>query len=198
MFWQQKNHTLYDHVVMLRPPERRDFNKWQALREQSQNEIKPYEAQWSDDHLTRSWYYAFLKRNRMLKQSNRGEYFLIFDIRNPKLIGGIGLSNIRYGICENAQIGYWTGTTHTKKGYMTKAVGLVLDYAFHQLQLKRIQALCMRDNLASIKVLEKNGFIFEGTARKALRICGKWQDHSSYSVLDDDWQKIRFGQNNLL
>lgn len=70
---------------------------------------------------------------------------------------------------------------------MTSAVGLVLQYAFHELHLHRVQASILVHNEASRRVLEKNGFQAEGIARKYLKIAGSWQDHQIYAAIHPEW-----------
>ncbi len=60
---------------------------------------------------------------------------------------------------------------------MPEAVRLMVDYAFTELKLHRIEAGVMPRNLGSIRVLEKAGFHREGIARSNVLINGKWEDH---------------------
>jgi ribosomal-protein-alanine N-acetyltransferase len=54
------------------------------------------------------------------------------------------------------------------------------------LQLHRVEAACIPDNIRSIRVLEKAGFQREGLLRSYLRINGAWQDHYLYARISDD------------
>jgi ribosomal-protein-alanine N-acetyltransferase len=69
---------------------------------------------------------------------------------------------------------------------MTAAVRAVIPFVFDSLELHRLEAACLLDNLASIRLLEKTGFTREGVARRYLRINGVWQDHLLYALLDTD------------
>jgi ribosomal-protein-alanine N-acetyltransferase len=69
---------------------------------------------------------------------------------------------------------------------MTRAVRALVDYGFSRLRLHRIEAACLPHNLASMRLLERNGFRKEGLARSYLRINGQWQDHVLYGLLDGD------------
>ena len=73
---------------------------------------------------------------------------------------------------------------------MTAAVKLAVAYGFRALKLNRIQAAVLPSNKGSQRVLEKNGFQFEGTARKYLKINGKYQDHQIYAVLAEDLDEL--------
>jgi ribosomal-protein-alanine N-acetyltransferase len=69
---------------------------------------------------------------------------------------------------------------------MTAAVRAVIPFAFSTLRLHRVEAACIPDNIASIRLLERSGFRREGVAREYLCINGIWQDHLLYARLRDD------------
>ena len=60
---------------------------------------------------------------------------------------------------------------------MSVAVEMLIKYAFEELGLHRIEANVMPKNKASLRVLEKNQFINEGTSKYYLNINGVWEDH---------------------
>jgi len=72
------------------------------------------------------------------------------------------------------------------KGLMTAAVKAAVAFAFDALNLNRVEAACLPNNAASIRLLEKVGFTREGYARKFLCIDGLWQDHLLYGMVRDD------------
>ena len=57
-------------------------------------------------------------------------------------------------------------------------------YGFSTLRLHRIEAACLPENIASMTLLERNGFQREGLARAYLRIDGAWRDHVLYALLE--------------
>ncbi len=73
------------------------------------------------------------------------------------------------------------------KGYCSEAVSIMVDYLFLSKNIPRIQAVISEGNVASKRVLEKNGFTKEGVIRKLLFTAGKWWDGTLYSVLRDEW-----------
>ena len=77
-----------------------------------------------------------------------------------------------------------------KKGYMTAAISMITEYAFGELTLHRIEANVMPGNLASLRVPEKNGFIWKGLSRKYLKINGMWEDHVHMVKLNDAIESI--------
>ncbi len=81
-------------------------------------------------------------------------------------------------------MGYSLDQEHNGKGYTTEAAKLVVKYAFETLNLHRIEAGVMPDNIASIRVLEKAGFHKEGIARKNVKINGRLEDHQMLAILN--------------
>lgn len=95
-------------------------------------------------------------------------------LSNGLLIGCIGFAGI---IPEHAaEIGYWLARPWWGGGLMTTAVGRACDYAFERWRLVRITAHVFAFNAASARVLEKNGFEFEGLLRKHARKDGQFLD----------------------
>jgi ribosomal-protein-alanine N-acetyltransferase len=119
-------------------------------------------------------------------RSGTGYAFFIFHNETGEMVGGLTFANVRYGVVKSANIGYWTGVSHTRKGYMTEAIQIGLDFAFNELGLHRIEAACLLHNIPSRSLLLKSGFQPEGQARKYLCIAGRWQDHDTFGLLCSD------------
>jgi ribosomal-protein-alanine N-acetyltransferase len=85
------------------------------------------------------------------------------------------------------------GEPFARQGYMTAAVRAVAPFAFSALGLHRLEAACIPTNTASMRLLEKCGFVREGLARQYLCINGQWQDHVLYARLRDDPAPPAFG-----
>ena len=112
--------------------------------------------------------------------------FFLFENSGGKLAGGITLGNIRHGVAQSGQIGYWIGERYAGKGLMLEGLQLLVGHAFQTLRLHRVEAACIPDNRRSIRVLEKAGFQREGLLRSYLRINGVWQDHYLYALIATD------------
>ncbi|ESR24930.1 GNAT family N-acetyltransferase [Lutibaculum baratangense] len=172
--------------IYLRQPQLGDFPQWASLREASRAFLVPWEPTWPADDLTRG---AFRRRIRRYAQDVRDDTaypFYAFRLDDDALLGGLTLSNVRRGVTQSCSLGYWAGAQHAGRGYMSEAVVAVLPYVFEHLRLHRIEAACLPTNAASIRLLEKVGFVREGYARRYLRINGSWQDHFLFAMLHDD------------
>lgn len=112
------------------------------------------------------------------ENEKKGYRFYVFSKKAPdKIIGFVGLLNIIYGCFWSCFISYKLDKDCLNRGFMTEAVKKVVDYAFTELKLHRIEGNVLPDNVSSLKVLDKNGFKYEGVAEKYLKINGVWRDH---------------------
>ena len=99
-----------------------------------------------------------------------------------KAVGGIGI-HPQEGVARlNAEIGYWLGKTYWGQGIMTRAIPLVVEYAFQQFQLNRIYAKVFGNNGASQRVLEKCGFVLEARIRDGCIKMNELQDELIYAI----------------
>jgi len=173
-------------LVFLRPPQPDEWGRWAELRAVSRDFLEPWEPTWPVDSLTEA---AYLRRVRRLVtewKTDEGYSFHVFEKAQGRLVGGIGLTQVRRGVAQMATLGYWVGEPFERRGYTTDAVRLVVRFALKSLLLHRVEAACLPENAASRRVLEKAGFVREGYARQYLKIAGEWRDHLTFAVLQDD------------
>jgi ribosomal-protein-alanine N-acetyltransferase len=112
--------------------------------------------------------------------------FFIFANSDRALVGAITLSNVRRGVAETGTLGYWIAQAYAGRGLATAAVRAMVDFAFSELRLHRVEAACLPANQASRRVLEKAGFEAEGRARAYLKINGDWADHLLFGRVNDN------------
>jgi ribosomal-protein-alanine N-acetyltransferase len=93
------------------------------------------------------------------------------------LAGIVELSNIARGPFQSASLGYWVDEARRGRGLATRAVAAIVELAFHDLDLHRLEAATLVDNHASQRVLERNRFHQIGLAPRYLQIAGAWRDH---------------------
>ncbi|MHB2265391.1 GNAT family N-acetyltransferase [Aliihoeflea sp. PC F10.4] len=175
--------TLSGGGVTIRPPRKRDHAEWARLREDSRAFLEPWEPRWPTDDLEYSAWKHRLKRYNREAMAGSGHAFMIFENTSGLLVGGISIGNIRHGVAQSAQIGYWMGERFAGRGLMQAAMKLTLAHGFETLKLHRLEAACIPDNARSIRVLENAGFRREGLLRSYLRINGVWRDHLLYALI---------------
>ena len=114
-----------------------------------------------------------ITRELLTEQTNRDVYMHLIRDSQGAMVGRINLS-----VLENdqktAELGYRIGENYTNLGYASEAVKLVLDKAFHTYGLNKIVAGTATDNLASKRVLLKNGFTFSKIIENDLQIHNEW------------------------
>lgn len=118
-------------------------------------------------------------------QIPRTEYYLAMCHADDDHVVGfvrLALSGVRAG-----KLGYAVHPDHWDHGYATDTVRTMIDFGFGALKLHRISAAIGPDNGASIAVINKLGFAYEGRLRDHVHTNRAWRDSLLYSLLDDEW-----------
>jgi [ribosomal protein S5]-alanine N-acetyltransferase len=92
---------------------------------------------------------------------------------------------------RRAEVGYLLGRAHWGAGYMFEAMHALADFAFTQMNLRRLEAEIDPRNAASAKLLERLGFAHEGHLRERWDLKGELSDSGLYGLLRVDWQAAR-------
>lgn len=146
-------------------------------------EIK--EAYKNSMRLHQPWTYPPANFQTYLEQEHR--YFVCLTISHA-IAGTFNISNIIRGHFHSAYLGYEAFHPYQGHGYMTQGLKLLLNEAFENLNLHRLEANIQPDNIASIQLVAKAGFFKEGFSRQYLRIGGKtWKDHERWAILNEKW-----------
>jgi ribosomal-protein-alanine N-acetyltransferase len=106
-----------------------------------------------------------------------------FAVRQSEgaVIGACGFDGLVPG--HRAELGYWLARPFRGQGIMTATVAAARDYALDRWKLARITAHVFSFNAPSARVLEKNGFVFEGVQRKAFLKDGRFLDARAYAYV---------------
>jgi ribosomal-protein-alanine N-acetyltransferase len=176
--------------VYLRYPDMSDHGEWAALRAESASFLRPWEPAWPNDDLEKAAFRTRIRRYNQEIASGSGFPFFICDRRNGAILGGITLGNVRRGVSQCGQIGYWIGERYKGNGIMSEALAILCDHAFAQFGLHRLEAACIPDNTRSIRILEKAGFAREGYLRSYLKINGIWRDHVLYARINPRHERV--------
>jgi len=131
----------------------------------------------------------FIAANEAERLAGTAMRFLVFHTDHGATpIAKIYYSQIFRGHFHACYLGYAMDHEFAGKGLMTKALGLTIEYMFDGLNLHRIMATYLPENGASGRVLEKLGFVIEGTAKDYLQINGVWRDHVLTSLTNPNWR----------
>ncbi len=184
------NNKLFGQEIFLRFLELDDAAAMYEFYRRNREFLAPWEPKWPDSFYSRQGQRDMVERLVAARQSEQSFPFGIFLKQSNELIGRITLSNITRSFFLNSTVGYALAQQHNGHGYMTEAVRLVLNFAFTELGLHRVQAGTLRHNYGSMKVLEKAGFRFEGTALRYLKIADQWQDHNIFAITAEEFTPI--------
>ena len=129
-------------------------------------------------------YSSFVKimDNLMLEQNDNK--YLMFIIRDEKnrFVGRINLQIVSSQKCKKAEVGYRIDFLNQGKGYANKALALLIQKSFLEYEIEELTAGTAKDNLGSIRVLEKNGFKKIGEEKNVLKINNRWVDGVLYAT----------------
>lgn len=89
---------------------------------------------------------------------------------------------------SETELGWLIAREHWGHGYATEAAHALLRWAFDTLDLNRVQAEADTRNVASARVLEKLGFVREGTLREDCVVNGDVSDSWVYGLLRREWR----------
>ena len=119
------------------------------------------------------------------------ETWAIVEKESGKVVGSIGFEPDKYrpGV-SSREMGYSLAKDCWGKGYMTEAVARLIQYAFETLKLQVLMIRTSETNLRSQRVIEKSGFKYEGTLRRAYRMYdGRIREVRCYSMLKEEYFK---------
>ncbi|HEY6567430.1 MAG TPA: GNAT family protein [Actinomycetota bacterium] len=136
---------------------------------------------WLDPGDPDAWFDRLLARNDT--ETDRS-MLVCADDGGPA--GVYNLSQIFYGPFRNAYLGYYALMPYAGRGLMRAGMTLLLDHAFAQMGLHRVQANIQPENAASIALVRGSGFRREGLALRYLMIQGTWRDHEQWAITVED------------
>ena len=129
-------------------------------------------------------------RGHMENAKNRTgyRYYIMPKDEIGRIIGTVGLNNVVGGSFLSCFMGYMLDEAYINRGYMTQAVNAVVNTAFNEIGLHRIEANIMPKNTRPLRVAEKCGFVREGMSKKYLCINGVWEDHVHMVKLNENME----------
>ena len=115
---------------------------------------------------------------------------ITYGIREPggRLAGIVNLNSIMRGPFQNAFLAYYALHPFAGQGYMRAGVAAVMDRAFGEHGLHRVEANIQPDNQASARLVRGLGFRLEGHSPRYLQVGGVWKDHDRYALTVEEWR----------
>jgi [ribosomal protein S5]-alanine N-acetyltransferase len=167
--------------LLLRPIVQQDIH--QVFEGLSHPEVIRHYGVWFDTlestQAQMDWYAQLVKEDS-------GRCWALTVKTNGSVLTGVIVLNNWNKYHRRADIGYWLMPAFMGQGIMTEALRPVLDYAFREMTIHRIEAEIEPANTASIAIALKLGFCYEGTKRQVEIKHGNFTDLSIYSLLSTD------------
>ncbi len=159
-----------------------------AYRKRNIEFWRAWSPTYPSDFLEKSAVSRWLAEQYQLQRQGRQVRFFLFHYTDDSLVyplGDVTYSQIQHGAAQSCFVGYKIDAQVQGQGYITEALLKTNQYMFEMHKLHRIEANIMPRNVASIRVVEKLGFAYEGISRQLLHINGTWEDHARYALLGE-------------
>ena len=127
-----------------------------------------------------------LSIKRLLTQHRDGAGVPLVMEYEGQIAGQLNVWGIARGSLESATIGYWVSERFAGRGITPVSVALATDLCFFELGLHRIEICIRPENAASLRVVEKLGFRYEGYRPRFIHIDGDWRDHHAFALVRED------------
>lgn len=168
-------------LKVLTPEDTEDVLKYYV---RNKKHLEPYEPDREENYYTKKVQNEYLIEGYKQFLNNESVSYGIY--LNKDMVGKIKISNIVLGVFKNAFIGYSIDEKFQGNGYMKEAVKMVIDYAFNDLGLHRVEASTLVENEKSQRVLLGCGFKEIGISKNYLFINGKWRDHKIFYIVNEN------------
>jgi ribosomal-protein-alanine N-acetyltransferase len=142
-------------------------------------ESRSFHGSWVSPPADEGEFAAYLRRVQRI--DHRG--FLVRS--SGEIAGVININNIVMGAFRSGHLGYYAFSGYQGSGVMTRGLRLVMDAAFGDLGLHRLEANIQPGNLASIRLVQRAGFSKEGFSPDYLLVDGEWRDHERWAIISD-------------
>jgi [ribosomal protein S5]-alanine N-acetyltransferase len=176
--------TLRHPSLVLRGVRIRDAKDMEKALSQHRAWLEPWEATTPLIRLAPADTKASIRG--LLKAAKDGTGLPLVMISEGHLVGQLNVSQITYGSLSSANLGYWVTEPAAGQGFTTLAVGMATDYLFFEKGLHRMEVCIRPENTASLRVVAKLGFRYEGLRRRYIHINGKWVDHFCFALVQEE------------
>ncbi len=128
----------------------------------------------------------FIERYRLGFEEKRMIRWAIVLKENHQLIGTCGFHSFN-DYTNKIEVGYELHHDYHRMGYMTEALNTIIDWAFLKLGAHRIEAMIYPENNASIQLIKKCGFTYEGLLRDYAFFRNQYTSLELYSILEGEY-----------
>jgi ribosomal-protein-alanine N-acetyltransferase len=123
---------------------------------------------------------------RLLQQHRDGAGVPFVMEYNGQVAGQLNVWGIARGSLASATIGYWISREYAGRDITPISAAMATDICFEELRLHRMEICIRPENHASLRIVQKLGFRYEGLRRKYIHIDGDWRDHYAFALVRED------------
>ena len=169
--------------IKLRVAKMRDSKELERIILGNRDWLRPWEA--TNPHAPNSFDVKAQLRGLLRQLSDESGMPFVIEVQG-RLQGQLNVANVMYGSVSSAVLGYWVSPEIAGRGVMPTAVALVTDYLMDQVGLHRVEINIRPENLASLRVIQKLGFRYEGLKQRYIHINGDWRDHYVFAITSEE------------
>jgi ribosomal-protein-alanine N-acetyltransferase len=169
--------------VRLRLVKKRDAKQLERLILGNREWLRPWEA--TNPSAPNSFDIRGMVRDLLRQVDDLSGLPFVIEV-DGEVVGQLNVANILFGSVSSAVIGYWVSPEVAGRGVATTAVALASDYLFTTVNIHRVEIDIRPENLASLRVVEKLGFRYEGLKERYIHINGAWRDHYVYALTREE------------
>ncbi len=145
--------------------------------------LRPWEATSPDGPVS---FDMRLGIRRLLQQYRDGLGVPLVMEYDGQATGQLNVWGIARGSLGSATIGYWVAERFAGRDITPTSVAMATDLCFTELRLHRMEICIRPENHASLRVVEKLGFRYEGLRRRYIHIDGDWRDHYAFALVREE------------
>jgi len=142
---------------------------------------------WPPHAKSEDFFLDFIKKSLIEFAEGKSRSYAIFY--KNELVGNVSFNTINHNL-KMVEIGYWLSETYQGSGIITRAVSKLIDVAFSDLDIEKIQISAGVDNLPSRNICERLGMKLEGIISNSENLNGRIIDHAIYGLSSVDRNKI--------
>ena len=176
--------TLHHRKLVLRGVRMRDARAMEQALGENRAWLSPWEA--THPLIRPGRFDAKASIRSLLRAAKEGSALPLVMVKDGELVGQLNASQISYGSLSSASLGYWVVEKVAGEGLTTLAVAMASDFLFFETGLHRVEICIRPENTASLRVVEKLGFRYEGLRRRFIHIDGKWADHFCFALVIEE------------
>ncbi len=152
--------------------------------------FEPFEPTRPESFYTLEYQEATMRyEQNELELGNALRYYVYLKEDPDTIIGSVNFFRIQPAPFSSASIGYKLHHNFWGNGYATEACAAAITILFSIYNIHRLEARVAPENTASIRLLERMNFTYEGTEQKSVEVQGEFKDHRRYSLLNENYRR---------